>query len=367
MQRRFDELQRELRGELLNRRGKSLDRWLTVVGISLATAATFLAFIGVAAVVLGFFGFQKFQEIETEASKNMEASKKYVEQAKSYVEQAKSYVEQAKENRDEAAEAKDDIVSWSRSLPKIPAEAARVSLLIDRARDEATRLQQQGKTEEAIEKWRSIANVAGEENRQVQARAWFSIGYLLGEGEGADLEAAVDAYTKAIELAPNLVAAYNNLGQAKSDLGQYAAAIPYLTRAIELAPNLSEVHNNLGVAQFGLRQYAAAIPHLTRALELNPKSARAHNNLGAAENGLGQYAAAIPHLARAIELDPTYAAPHFNLGNAKYGLGQYDKARANYQKALVLAQASGDEEVVTKVQRRLSRLDNNEAPGPQGQ
>ena len=47
----------------------------------------------------------------------------------------------------------------------------------------AVLLQQEGKIEEAIEQWRSIATVAGEENPQLQARAWFSIGYLRSVGE----------------------------------------------------------------------------------------------------------------------------------------------------------------------------------------
>ena len=52
--------------------------------------------------------------------------------------------------------------------------------LIDRARADAISLQQQGKVEEAIEKWRSIANVVGASDSQLQARAWFSVGYLYG-------------------------------------------------------------------------------------------------------------------------------------------------------------------------------------------
>lgn len=59
---------------------------------------------------------------------------------------------------------------------------------------------QQGNIEAVVEKWRAIANIV-EEDLQLQARAWFSIGYLRSEGEGIiDLEAAIDASSKVIEL-----------------------------------------------------------------------------------------------------------------------------------------------------------------------
>ena len=88
--------------------------------------------------------------------------------------------------------------------------------------------------EEAIEKWRSIANIAGEEDRQLQARAWFSIGYLHSHGEGADLAAAIDAYTKAIDLSPAYAMSYNNRGYTMARFGQPEAALADLDRAIEL-------------------------------------------------------------------------------------------------------------------------------------
>ena len=108
--------------------------------------------------------------------------------------------------------------------------------LADRAIADAVLLQQQGNIEEAIEKWRAIANVVGEEDRELQARAWFSIGYLRSVGEGADLATAVDAYTRAIELSPGDAAAYNNRGFVKRGLGQPEAALADFNRAIELNP-----------------------------------------------------------------------------------------------------------------------------------
>ena len=88
---------------------------------------------------------------------------------------------------------------------------------IDQAIAAAVQLQGQAKIEAAIEMWRYIAHVAEGVDSQLQARAWFSVGYLHSEED--DWEAAIDAYDKALELKPDMVEAYNNLGNAKNGLG----------------------------------------------------------------------------------------------------------------------------------------------------
>ena len=135
--------------------------------------------------------------------------------------------EGANQNPEEAAETAESVQRDPAASPSERAIAA------------AVLLQQQGNIEEAVEKWRASANVAGEEDRPLQARAWFSIGYLRSVGEGIDLEAAVDAYTKAIELEPTYAEAYNNRGYAKYARGQHDAAFADLDRAIELNPTLA--------------------------------------------------------------------------------------------------------------------------------
>ena len=200
--------------------------------------------------------------------------------------------------------------------------------LIDKAIASAVQLQQQEKTKEAIEKWRSIATVAGEENRQLQARAWFSIGYLRSMGEGIDLEAERDAYTKALKLDPNLVEAYNNRGVAKDSLGQHAEAVTDYDQALKLDPNLAEVYNNRGNAKKNLGQHAEAVTNYDQALKLNPAYAKAYNNRG----------------------------------NAKKNLGHIGKAREDFQEALALAQEAGDENLVAMVKNNIRLLDNSEAP-----
>ena len=264
--------------------------------------------------------------------------------------------------------------------------------VIARARAAAIQLQQQGKIEKAIEKWRAIANVV--EDRQLQAQAWFSVGYLHTVGDGVDREAAIKAYTEAIELSPTWAEAYNNRGNLKNELSQYQAALADLDRAIELKPTSANAYNNRGrtKSELGqplagladldraielkptsagfynnrgnlkneLSQYQAALADLDRAIELDPTSADAYSNRGRTKNELSQYQAALADLDRAIELKPTFATAYNNRGASKIFLLRLNEAREDFQKALALAQEAGDENVMRLANHNLNSLDKIE-------
>ena len=55
-------------------------------------------------------------------------------------------------------------------------------------------------------------------------------------------------YTKTIDLNPTCWMAYNNLGSAYNDLGNYRQAIDDFDRAIEINPDNAEAYNNRGRA-----------------------------------------------------------------------------------------------------------------------
>ena len=199
--------------------------------------------------------------------------------------------------------------------------------LVDRARADAILLQREGEIEEAIEKWRSIAT-AVEEDRQLRALAWCSIGYLRSVGEGIDWEAAMVAYTKAIELNPAYAGAYNNRGNVKKALDRREEAIADYSQAIKLNPTDPGLYNNRGMARYDLRQYEAAFADFNRSIELNPAYAEAYNSRGV----------------------------------ANVALRRTNEAREDFQKALDLAQCASNEDVVEKAEYGLRFLANNEAP-----
>ena len=320
-QRRFNELRREFlddRREFLDARAKNVDWWLTAIGV----VAPLVAFI------IGLLGFQRLREIEADARRDAAASKKSAEEAERLVEKIRANSDEAEkllEKLDAQSIGKnvDEATRTAESVQRDPAAS-----VIGRARAAAVLLQYQGKIEEAIEKWRAIANVAGEADRQLQARAWFSVGYLLDKEEGADLGAVIDAYTKAINLDQDYAGAYLNRGLALSQLDRHLDAI----------------------ADFDW------------IIKLNSADAEAHVNRGFALSRLDRHLDAIADFDRAIKLNSADALAHYGRGAANLSLSRISEARADLQQALVLAQESGIANLVTIVERDLGRLDNKEEP-----
>ena len=255
------------------------------------------------------------EKIEAERKKEREYIAQLVE---------KLTAEVASKNPDEAAET-------AESVRRDPAASP-----MDRAIAAAVRLQQQGETEKAIEKWRSIANVVGEEDRQLQARAWFSVGHLHSEGPDVDFEAAIDAYTRAIELKLDYVAPYNNRGIARARLGQHRAALADFDQAIWLKPAEAPAYCNRGIVKRDLGQHRAALADYDQAIRLKPDYAEAYSNRGNVKRDLGQHRAALADYDQAIRLKPAEALSYYNRGIVQGDLGQAQAALADYDQAIRL-------------------------------
>ena len=345
IQRHFNELRREL----LDHRVKLADRWLT------ATAG-FLTFFGLVALIIGYLGFQELSNIETKAEGHMKIAKEHAEEAERLVNQIR--VKHAELEELDAESIGKNLPAALRAAEDVQEDPA--APLIDRAIAAAVQLQGQEKIEAAIEMWRYIANVAEGVDSQLQARAWFSIGYLYWEEDNR--EAAIDAYDKVIELEPDAADAYTNRGNAKSALGQHEAALADYDKAIELEPDDAIAYSNRGITKHDLGQYEAALADYDKAIELEPDTASAYTNRGITKRALGQHEAALADYDKAIELEPDDAAAYNNRGSAKSDLGRLNEAREDFQKALALAQESGDEDLIAKAKRNLSRLGNDQAP-----
>ena len=340
----------ELRRELLDDRAKKIDDRAEMINWWLVVIAIILTFFGIAIPIIAYNRLNKLEESEKEARR---------------------YVEDIKTIRDE--------------------------IEIDRMISEAISLQQQNRTGEAIEKWRSIANIT-EGTDEHTIKAWFNIGYLLSPNnvEGEDFAGAIAAYSKAIELNPNLAAAYNNRGVAKRNLGQYEAAIADYDEALRLDSTYVAAYNNRGIAKMNLDQYEAAIADFDAALRLDSTCAEAYNSRGVAKMNLGQHEAAITDFDAVLRLNPNYAEAYCNRGIAKGHLDQYeaaiadynvaiylnpdhteayynrgiaqvelhhiDVARQDFETALNLAQAAGNADLAAQATQALRNLDRGDAP-----
>ena len=319
-------LRNELHREILDYREAYIDRWLTVIAIVLTA-------FGLVVPVVGLIGFRRFQAIETEAKNSVETVTELVAEAERYVEEIKGKREEAKEiirNMSSEIAAKDpqkanQAIADVRENPEASP--------IDKAIAYAISLQQQRRVDDAIEKWRAIAQVVEGSDNDLAARAWLSVGYLL---QDRDPEKSISVYDLAILLNPDYAKAYNNRGAAKRALGRNDEAIADYDQALCLNPNLANAYTNRGNAKGALGQHNEAIADHDQALRLNPDFAEAYSNRGVAKAALGRHNEAIADYNKALCLKPDLANAYTNRGNAKGALGQHNEAIADHDQALRL-------------------------------
>ena len=151
-----------------------------------------------------------------------------------------------------------------------------------------------------------------------------------------EYEKAIGHYTKAIELKPDLVIAYNNRGVTYRDKGEFNNAINDYAKAIELNPQYAETYSNRGNAYTDKGEFDAAIQDYTKAIELNPHYADFYYNRGNTYRDKGEFDAAIQDYTKTIDLNPGFANAYNNRG-VTYGLkGEFDAAIQDYTKTIDL-------------------------------
>jgi tetratricopeptide (TPR) repeat protein len=143
---------------------------------------------------------------------------------------------------------------------------------------------------------------------------------------------AVAHYRRAIELAPDNVAAMRLLGTALYDAGRVGEAVEVYRRASVLDPSDVVILSNLGACLTGCERFEAAIAACEEALALDPDFAPAHVNLGIIHERMGNVDASVAAHRRAISADPNFSQGYANLAVALRNKGELDEMlEASYQ------------------------------------
>jgi tetratricopeptide (TPR) repeat protein len=138
------------------------------------------------------------------------------------------------------------------------------------------------------------------------------------------LSDAIAEFKQVTELAPNLAAAFVNLGAAYMQNRDYGAAIAPLKRALQLNPDLVGADQMLGYALLAQGYAAEAIPYLEKA--------HVQDALGIAQLKAGKLADAIDNLRAALAKRPNDPELLYYLGRASGLLSKeaFDALEANY-------------------------------------
>lgn len=164
-------------------------------------------------------------------------------------------------------------------------------------------------------------------------------GYILQlRGQAID---ALRFYDRALVLRPDPLVWFNR-GVLLLGAKAPEAALESFSVACALAPDLASYHCNRGAALFELGRLEEAVEAYRKALARDPRLAEAELNLGNALMRLGSYRAAREAYLRALALRPAYAAAHCGHGIVAKELGAFDEARIAFDRALALAPESAE-------------------------
>jgi tetratricopeptide (TPR) repeat protein len=149
-----------------------------------------------------------------------------------------------------------------------------------------------------------------------------------------DLDGAVRAYAKAVELNPKNAEALCNLGTSLSDKGMLQEAETAIRKALELKPNDKEIRLNLGIVLSRRRRLREAAQHYRKALEIDPKFVKAHANLASVLTETGEVDQAAEAYRKLLSLEPRDAHAHFELGRLLLGRNELQEAEDHFAAAI---------------------------------
>lgn len=146
-------------------------------------------------------------------------------------------------------------------------------------------------------------------------------------------------FTKALELNPQLVEAYEKRAIHYFYQRRYDKAIHDYTRVIELKPGGAEAYLMRGSAYLKKKELQLAIDNLSQAIELDPTVAGAFGNRAEAYRLSGMTTEAVQDSTMAIALrgdDRTTATAYKTRAKALLELGQEEEADADFNKSVEL-------------------------------
>lgn len=133
---------------------------------------------------------------------------------------------------------------------------------------------------------------------------------------------AIAKYESILQIAPNLAAAYNNLGALYLRQREYDKAAAVLEKGLKLDPKMSSASALLGIALYETGDYARARPRLESALRANPKDSNVEITLANDLLKLNEPEAAATHYEQVAHRDPKNQEAWYQLGKVYMQLSE---------------------------------------------
>ena len=160
-----------------------------------------------------------------------------------------------------------------------------------------------------------------------------------------DSYAAIEAFSVAISLKGDSMAAHLKRGEAYRRRHEYESALRDLRRAAAIDPVSLYPRELLGDVHYGMAprekgharaRYLRAIESYKEALGIDDRSARIQYKLGLAAYRAGQLPVAVAALRQSIDLEPAFAEAHYLLGVCYRAMQQSKEALRALDRAVAL-------------------------------
>jgi len=187
---------------------------------------------------------------------------------------------------------------------------------------------------------------------------------LLGNAlrDRGQFDEAITNYRQAIRVNPEFWPSYNNSGTALAAQGKYDNAIRSYSSAIALSRKASDMSRdvawiriNLGGALLHVGRIDEAASQFREATRLNPEVAVFHNSLGIALIRQKKYGESIKAFRLALQLDPLHAGAHYNLAMVLTRQGNLREAVVHFSEALRIQPDFG--EARRNLEKALMKMD----------
>lgn len=156
---------------------------------------------------------------------------------------------------------------------------------------------------------------------------------LIESKKPGKLDEAIAKLKKAEALAPDNADVHNNLGLVYSWAEKKNAeeATRHFRKAIELNPNGLHFYSNLGIHLKSIGEQAEAEEIMLKGLELEDASTMLHFNYATMLGEQKRWKEAKHHYNKAIELDPDLPSAHYNLATVLLNEGDWNRGWKEYE------------------------------------
>ncbi|MDX9755160.1 MAG: tetratricopeptide repeat protein [bacterium] len=200
---------------------------------------------------------------------------------------------------------------------------------VDRLRDFATHLMQQGDPDNAIVELNKAQEYAPADAHLFQ---------LLGQayGQAGNSQRQLANYQRSLQLKPQNPELHLTLAQLYESQSQWPAALTHYNAALRIQPLSKTIRNHTAKLAFDTQNWAIALPLLAQMVEEQPRAGKPLRRLAIALLSTDQAERAVAFLKKRIRMMPDDAEAHQILGQAYRQQKYYSEAFSAIHQAVRL-------------------------------